>query len=71
MAEDVRLLAPGQQADVHHALCPDPDRSHRGYAEILQPGGHGTDGPADAQVEPCATTTSSNLHVVSFLCRIM
>ena len=58
MAEDVRLLAPGKQADVHHALGPDPDWSHRGHAEVLQPGGHWTDGPADAQVDPCAKTTS-------------
>lgn len=50
MAEDVRLSAPGQQADVHHAISADPVRCRQRHAALLRPGGHGKDGPRNHPV---------------------
>ena len=50
MAEDVRLPAPGQQTDVHHAIGSDPVQCDQRHAALLQPAGHWTDGPTNSQV---------------------
>lgn len=56
MAEDVWLSAPGQQADVHHAISADPVRRRQRHAALLRPGGHRNDGPGNHSVSvaiPC------------------
>lgn len=50
MAEDVRLPATGQQADVNHAISSDPVQCRQRHAALLRPGGHWTDGPSNHQV---------------------
>lgn len=50
VAEDVRLPAPGQQTDVHHAISSDPVQCCQWHAAVLRSGGHRTDGPSNHQV---------------------
>lgn len=50
MVEDVWLPAPGQQADVNHAISSDPVECCQRHAAFLRFGCHGTDGPSNYQV---------------------